>query len=164
MYAPYPENMMESIKKVEATRAQRMATEPRRLTADEKDALLKKFHPDYNPDAFAEIKVGANKGQKAPLQLAEMLHSTSRLIKDKVDITKVDYDVDVLVIGAGGAGSSAAIVCSLVDRIERKACDIHAVFYLCLTCQTGFQLILSFDSVDGRTCTAESVTASASAF
>ena len=99
MYAPYPENMMESIKKVEATRAERMATEPRRLTADEKDALLKKFHPDYNPDAFAEIKVGANKGQKAPLQLAEMLHSTSRLIKDKVDITKVDYDVDVLVIG-----------------------------------------------------------------
>ena len=64
MYAPYPENMMESIKKVEATRAQRMATEPRRLSADEKDALLKKFHPDYNPDAFAEIKVGPNKGQK----------------------------------------------------------------------------------------------------
>ena len=26
MYAPYPENMMESIKKVEATRAERMAT------------------------------------------------------------------------------------------------------------------------------------------
>ena len=36
MYAPYPENMMESIKKVEATRAERMATEPRRLSADEK--------------------------------------------------------------------------------------------------------------------------------
>ena len=52
-----------------------MATEPRRLSADEKDALLKKFHPDYNPDAFAEIKVGPNKGQKAPLELAEMLHS-----------------------------------------------------------------------------------------
>ena len=85
MYAPYPENMMESIKKVEATRAQRMATEPRRLTAEEKDALLEKFHPDYNPDAFAEIKVGPNKGQKAPLELAEMLHSTSRLINEKVD-------------------------------------------------------------------------------
>ena len=53
MYAPYPENMMESIKKVEATRAARMATEPRRLTADEKDALLKAFHPDYNDDSFA---------------------------------------------------------------------------------------------------------------
>ena len=57
MYAPYPENMMESIKKVEATRAERMATEPKRLTADEKDALLKEFHPDYNPDAFAQLLV-----------------------------------------------------------------------------------------------------------
>ena len=109
MYAPYPENMMESIKKVEATRAQRMATEPRRLSADEKDALLKKFHPDYNPDAFAEIKVGPNKGQKAPLELTKMLHSTSRLINEKIDLTKIDYDVDVLVIGGGGAGSSCAI-------------------------------------------------------
>ena len=79
------------------------------LAADEKDALLKKFHPDYNPDAFAEIKVGPNKGQKAPLELADMLHSTSRLMTDNVDLTKVDYDVDVLVIGGGGAGSSCAI-------------------------------------------------------
>ena len=109
MYAPYPENMMESIKKVEATRAERMATEPRRLTAEEKDALLEKFHPDYNPNAFAEIKVGPNKGQKAPLELAEMLHSTSRLMNEKIDLTKIDYDVDVLVIGGGGAGSSCAI-------------------------------------------------------
>ena len=46
MYAPYNESMMESVKKVEATRAARMATEPRRLTADEKDDLLSKFH-DY---------------------------------------------------------------------------------------------------------------------
>ena len=109
MYTPYPENMMESIKKVEATRAERMSTEPRRLTADEKDALLKEFHPDYNPDAFAEIKVGPNKGQKAPLELAEMLHSTSRIADENIDITKIDYDVDVLVIGGGGAGSSCAI-------------------------------------------------------
>ncbi len=85
-----------------------MATEPRRLTADEKDALLKEFHPDYNPDAFAQIKVGPNKGQKAPLELAEM-HSTSRLLHEKIDLTKIDYDVDVLVIGGGGAGSSCAI-------------------------------------------------------
>ena len=109
MYAPYPENMMESIKKVEATREARMKTEPRRLTAEEKDALLEQFHPDYNPDSFAEIKVGPNKGQKAPVELAEMLHSTSRLMTDKVDISKIDYDVDVLVIGGGGAGSSCAI-------------------------------------------------------
>ena len=109
MYTPYQENMMESIKKVEATRAERMYNEPRRLTADEKDALLAAFHPDYNKDAFDEIKVGANKGEKAPKQLATMLHSTSRILNEKIDISKVDYDVDVLVIGGGGAGSSCAI-------------------------------------------------------
>ena len=37
----------ESIAKVEAARAKNMATDPRRMTAEEKDALLKKFHPDY---------------------------------------------------------------------------------------------------------------------
>ena len=109
MYTPYPEYMMESIKKVEATRSQRMVTEPRRLTAEEKDALLQKFHPDYRPEAFEEIKVGPNKGQKANKELVHMLHSNSRLLTDQVDLDKVDYDVDVLVLGGGGAGASCAI-------------------------------------------------------
>ena len=102
-------DMLESIKKVEATREERMKTEPRRMTAEEKEELLKAYHPDYRADGFAEIKVGPNKGQKAPKELTDLLHSNSRLLKDKVDITKVDYETDVLVIGGGGAGSSAAI-------------------------------------------------------
>lgn len=52
MFTP---EMMESVKKVEATRAARLGVEPRRMTADEKDALLKEFHPDYREEAFAEI-------------------------------------------------------------------------------------------------------------
>ena len=51
-------NMQESIKKVEATRAQRMANEPRRMTADEKDALLAAYHPDYKEEGFITLKVG----------------------------------------------------------------------------------------------------------
>ena len=46
----YTAEMLESIKKVEATRAQRIGVEPRRMTAEEKDALLKEFHPDYRED------------------------------------------------------------------------------------------------------------------
>ena len=65
--------MYESIKKVEATRKERMATEPRRMTAEEKENLLKAYHPDYREDGFAEIKVGPNKGEKAPKELAELL-------------------------------------------------------------------------------------------
>ncbi len=101
--------MYESIKKVEATREERMKTEPRRMTAEEKEELLKTYHPDYRADGFAEIKVGPNKGEKAPKELTELLHSNSVLLTEKVDITKIDYDCDVLVIGAGGAGCSAAI-------------------------------------------------------
>ena len=59
MFTP---EMMESVKKVEATRAQRLGTEPRRMTAEEKDALLKEFHPDYKEEAFAEIKIGPEQG------------------------------------------------------------------------------------------------------
>ncbi len=106
MFTP---EMLESIKKVEATRAERMKTEPRRMTAEEKDTLLKAFHPDYREDGFVTIEIGPNKGQKVPTELGNLLHSNSRLLNEKIDLTKVDYDVDVLVIGGGGAGASAAI-------------------------------------------------------
>ena len=102
-------NMQDSIKKVEATRAQRMATEPRRMTADEKDALLAAYHPDYKEEGFITLKVGPNKGEKVPTELGYLLESNSRILGVDIDLDKVDYDVDVLVIGAGGAGSSAAI-------------------------------------------------------
>lgn len=101
--------MLESIKKVEATRSERMGMEPRRMTAEEKDALLKEFHPDYSDAGFGEIKIGKNKGEKAPAELVNLLHSNSRLLGMKFDLEHADYDVDVLVIGGGGAGSSAAI-------------------------------------------------------
>ena len=110
MYTPYPESMMESVRKVEATREARMAAEPRRLTAEEKDNLLKEFHPDYREEAFEEIKVGPNKGQKANKELVHLLHSNSRLLNSKTDLSNPDYDVDVLVIGGGGAGASLSLI------------------------------------------------------
>lgn len=106
MYTP---EMLESIRKVEATRAARMGVEPRRMTAEEKDELLRAFHPDYRPEGFKEIKVGPNKGQKAPVELTNLLHANSRLLSGAPNLNKIDYDVDVLVIGGGGAGACAAI-------------------------------------------------------
>ena len=101
--------MLESIRKVEATRAQRMAQEPRRMTAEEKDTLLRQFHPDYRSEGFDTIAIGPNAGQKAPKELVQLLHSNSRLLNEHIDLNKIDIDTDVLVIGGGGAGSSAAI-------------------------------------------------------
>ncbi len=106
MYTP---EMLESIKKVEATRPGRLGTEPGRMDAAQKDALLKAYHPDYRAEGFARILAGPNQGEKAPRELVRLLHSDSRLLNEKIDLNKTEYDVDVLVIGGGGAGASAAI-------------------------------------------------------
>ena len=105
----YPKHINESIKNVEATRKMRQDAVPQRMGAEEKESLLKKFHPDYQDDAFWTIKIGPNKGQKAPVELCCALHSKSHIENLDIDLTKPNFEVDVLVIGGGGAGASAAI-------------------------------------------------------
>ena len=105
----YTEEMLESIKKVEAKRAENAAMEPRRMTAEEKDQVLKENHPDYREDQFDVLTVGPNKGEKAPKELVKMLQSDSRLKDNLPDLSCPDYETDVLIIGGGGAGASAAI-------------------------------------------------------
>ena len=53
-------NMLASIRKVEAAREENIKLDPRRMTADEKDALLRKFHPDYRTEQFTELRFGPN--------------------------------------------------------------------------------------------------------
>ncbi|MCI5993013.1 MAG: FAD-dependent oxidoreductase, partial [Clostridiales bacterium] len=101
--------MLESIKKVEAAREANIRLDPRRMTAEEKDVLLKTFHPDYRENQFAVLQFGPNKGEKVPHELAALLQGSSRLLGRTVDLAHPDYDTDVLIIGGGGAGASAAI-------------------------------------------------------
>ncbi len=105
----YTGSMYESMKKVEAAREANTVLEPRRMTAEEKDALLETYHPDYKKSEFSTLKIGVNAGEKVPHELAALLQANSRITPAKVDLDKVDYDVDVLIIGGGGAGASAAI-------------------------------------------------------
>ena len=105
----YNEEMRLSMAKVEANRKENAATEPRRMTAEEKEKLLATFHPDYIREQFATLTVGPNKGDKVPLELRDLLEANSRVKGMDIDLETPDYDVDVLIIGGGGAGSSAAI-------------------------------------------------------
>lgn len=111
----YTKEQLESIKKVEATREERLkqvlaGNHPRRMTAEEKDQVLLENHPDHIASQFAELKIGPNKGERVPLELAETLQANPRVDPKDIDLSKIDYDVDVLVIGGGGAGSAAAIM------------------------------------------------------
>ena len=101
--------LQESIKKVEAARAENVKLNPRRMTAEEKDVLLKTFHPDYRDNQFTTLHIGANKGEKVPTELAALLEGTSRILNKRIDLSCPDYDTDVLIIGAGGAGMTAAL-------------------------------------------------------
>ncbi len=105
----YTEEQLASMKKVEATRQERYENLFPRMSAEEKEAVLKENHPDYIESAYEALKVGPNKGDKVLHELAELLQGKSRILDKKIDLTKPKYDVDVLVIGGGGAGSSAAI-------------------------------------------------------
>ena len=105
----YSEKFQESLALVEAAREKNLALEPTRMTAEQKESVLASFHPDYKADEFAVLTVGPNKGDKVPKELAEILQAHSRITADSVCLDHPDYETDVLVIGGGGAGASAAI-------------------------------------------------------
>ena len=105
----YTPEMLESMKKVEANRKSNAELEPRRMTAEEKEQLLATYHPDYKKSEFTQLKMGPNKGGDVPLELAALLQGKSRVNPAEINLDRIDYDTDVLVIGGGGAGSSAAI-------------------------------------------------------
>ena len=105
----YSEQFQKSLAAVEAARENNIALEPARMTAQQKEELLSAYHPDYKQDEFELLQIGPNKGDKVPCELAETLQAHSRINPADIDLSNPDYDVDVLIIGGGGAGSSAAI-------------------------------------------------------
>ncbi len=98
-----------SLALVEQAREKNIALEPERMTAKQKEDLLLAFHPDYKKDRFDTLKIGANKGERVPVELAQILQAHNRITADSVDLTKPHYETDVLIIGGGGAGAAAAI-------------------------------------------------------
>ena len=105
----YTDDMHASIQRLENSRTFRMSNEPCRMMANEKENLLSTYHPGHKASEFSELRVGVNKGEKVPLELAMALESHSRIRDINIDLDKIDYDVDVLIIGGGGSGCSAAI-------------------------------------------------------
>ena len=105
----YSEKFQESLAAVEAAREKNIALEPTRMTAEQKETVLSSFHPDYKANEFSVLTIGPNKGDKVPKELAAMLQAHSRIKDTEIDLENPDYETDVLVIGGGGAGASAAI-------------------------------------------------------
>jgi succinate dehydrogenase / fumarate reductase flavoprotein subunit len=107
----YPPNIRESLQKVEASRPQRLSQTFPRLSPDERQNILHTFHPDYITSAFRELALGANRGSRAPRELADALEAPPLIHPlEGLEDMPFDAECDVLVIGGGGAGASAAMM------------------------------------------------------
>jgi succinate dehydrogenase/fumarate reductase flavoprotein subunit len=97
----------ESLGKVEASRQVRLNQPAPLPDSDQAESLLKKYHPDYLGHE-RKLEIGPNAGdQKFPLELAELLEGDSPV--ELGYIPQPDIETDVLIIGGGGAGATAAL-------------------------------------------------------
>ncbi|MBC8465885.1 FAD-binding protein [bacterium] len=112
---PYPDSLKQLIKRVKATRPERIVkkkggVEFPALSLDDRHMVLHAFHPDVKEEGRREIGCGPNKGYRICHEMVDLLEAKSRVNPDSVNLKNPDYTTDVLVIGGGGAGTSAALI------------------------------------------------------
>ncbi len=106
----YPEYMQESLGLVEKTRPGRVGKSLPEMTAEEKEEILRDWHPDFKMDQKRELRIGPSARELMPNEVADILEAHPVIKSNDVDLSDIAYDLDVLVIGAGGAGLSAALL------------------------------------------------------
>jgi len=105
----YPDYMQQSIKKVTLSRPERVGVTYPRLTMEKAQEVLHDHHPDFKEEQKRPIRVGPNKGDMANHEFVDVLEAHPVILPEDVDLDMVDWDVDLLIIGGGGAGCAAAL-------------------------------------------------------
>jgi succinate dehydrogenase / fumarate reductase flavoprotein subunit len=105
----YPEYMLESIEKVEKTREKRLKETVEAMSLAERDEVLTNFHPDYKKEGKRKIKIGPSQEELMPNEFADELEAHPLVQPGDVDLGQIDHDVDLLIVGGGGAGTVAAL-------------------------------------------------------
>ena len=123
MSSGYTSEFKKLIKNVEATRAARIEIAKSgehfpALTMDQRKEWLDKYHPDYKDEGRRKVALGPNQGDILPEEVAGLLESRTMLDIDNVNLDNADYETDVLVLGAGGSGTAAALTA------EEAGCDV----------------------------------------
>ena len=106
----YPAYMRESIEKVAATRAQRIKEgSPAPMSAEGREDVLSNWHPDYKADRKRDLAIGVSKGARMPHEVADVLEAYPVVSADQIDVSSPDIEVQVLILGGGGAANVAAL-------------------------------------------------------
>ena len=138
----------ESLKKVENSRSIRLKNPAPIPDSLEQEAILKQYHPDYLGKERM-LRIGPNAGQgKFPNELADLLESSISLGPDYEPYPNIE--TDVLIVGGGGAGTTAALA------LEGSGLKVHLATKLRLgdsntvMAEGGIQSALSPDDSPGR--------------
>lgn len=133
---PYPEELKRLIKVVESTRVERVARKEKNeevpfLSLDERKEMLQ-YHPDVKEEGRREVKVGPSKGYHIAHEMADVLEAKCRVEPEKIDLGKWDYETDILIIGGGGAGTSASILaqqngCKVIIATKLRHGDANTI-------------------------------------
>lgn len=130
-FAPYPPTMWPSLQRVMSARRKRIAVMPE-LDPQQRADLLGRFHPDFKTSQKIPLSHGPNSGEPAPIELAHLLAAPSRVEPGAIRLDAPAYDVDVLVIGGGGAAGAAALAahdagCSVMVATKLRFGDSNTV-------------------------------------
>jgi len=112
---PYTPELKNLIKVVEKTRPARVIRKKRGeefpgIPVDQRQDILRDYHPDFIAGTRRKIKVGPSKGYAISNEYVDILETKSRVEPDKINLNEIAMETDVLIIGGGGAGNSAAIM------------------------------------------------------
>ncbi|MDZ7377203.1 MAG: FAD-binding protein [candidate division KSB1 bacterium] len=112
---PYTPELKNLIKIVEKTRPERVARKKRgeefpAIPVDQRQEILRKYHPDFIEGTRRPIRVGPSKGYSIANEYVDILETKSRVDPDKINLDEIAMETDVLIIGGGGAGNSAALL------------------------------------------------------
>ncbi len=105
----YPDYMLESIKKVETKRKENINKQVPPMSMEERQQILNKYHPDFRTDTKREVKIGIDKGKIMYNEIVDLIEAKPIFASGEIDLDEIDYDVDILIIGGGGAGTVAAL-------------------------------------------------------
>jgi len=105
----YPDYMLESIDLVEATRDRRLKESVEVMRLEEREEILRKYHPDYNAREKRPVRLGPNQGDAYPHEVVNILEAHPLIHRSSIDLAHLDFDLDILIIGGGGAGMTAAL-------------------------------------------------------
>ena len=105
----YPDYMMKSISLVEKKREKNISKPVKPMSMMEREKILSKYHPDYMKGTKRKLKVGLDKGMLLYNGIVDLLEAKPVIDPKDVDLSKIDYDIDLLIIGGGGAGTVGAL-------------------------------------------------------